>query len=141
MRQTSITESPRWSCILRTLACLAATAGVLVTSSQVCAQAGRYNSLLRFLQPGFFKPFVPVRGGVPPAHPGHGAHLVHVPVHHDREIGNPYFWWGVLAVIGVIVLAVVGWKIGTAIGRGKTRAPGGTPGAARSDLWLPMPPL
>jgi Leucine-rich repeat (LRR) protein len=47
----------------------------------------------------------------------------------------------VLAVIAVIILAAVGWKIGMAIGRGKTRAPPGTPGAAPADFAFPIPPL
>jgi hypothetical protein len=45
MRQTSITQSRMWSCGMRTLAHLAATAGVLLlTSAEVCAQAGSYTS-------------------------------------------------------------------------------------------------
>jgi predicted lipid-binding transport protein (Tim44 family) len=133
---------------MRTLACLAATAGVvLLTSAEVCAQAGRYNSLLRLLQAGVFKPpvpgggvrrvpvHVPAEGGVHPVHvPVHAP--VHVPVHGDREIGSPDFWWPVLVVIAVLILAVICWKIGTAIGRGKTPAPQSTPGSAGAD-WRP----
>jgi hypothetical protein len=58
-----------------------------------------------------------------------------------REIANPYFWWGVLAVTAVIIVAVVGWKIGTAAGRGKTPAPAGTPGAARASFSFPITPV
>jgi hypothetical protein len=122
---------------MRTLACLAATAGVvLLTSAEVCAQAGLYKP---FPRPGVFKPPVP-GGGVRRVPAEGGVHHVpvhvpvHAPVHGDREIGSLDFWWPVLAAIAVIILAVVGWKIGTAIDREKSRAPGGTPESPTPDL-------
>jgi hypothetical protein len=69
------------------------------------------------------------------------VHAAHVPVHDYRVIENPYFWWGVLALIAAIIVAVVGRKIGTAAGRGKTPAPAGTPGAAWDKFPFPVPPL
>jgi hypothetical protein len=115
---------------MRTLARLSATVGVVVlTGAEVCAQAGRYIPVAR---PPVVKPPVPAGGG---------AHPVYVPIHVSGGIGSADFWWAVLTVIAVILLAVVGWKIGMAIGRGRTRAPRGTPGAAPADLPFPIPPL
>ena len=140
---------------MRILTLLSATCGVVfLTAGEVFGQAGRYIPLPRLPS---VRPSVPTRGG--------GLHPVHVPVHLSEDGGGGDVFWAILAIIAVVVLLVVGWKLGQAIGRGRARAPreaapaapagftfdvngygvteagGNTSPAAAAGFTFPVPPL
>jgi hypothetical protein len=83
------------------------------TTVEARGQAGRYIPVPR-LPPG--------GGGL-----SHG--LPHTPLFHG-SVSNDVFWV-IVAVLGGITLAIVGWQVGLTLGRGKSRA--------HSNAWEPSP--
>jgi hypothetical protein len=109
---------------MRILTLLSATFGVVfLAAGEVCGQAGRYIPLPR--------PSVPPRGG--------GVHPVHVPVHLSKDSGGGDLFWAILAILAVVVLLVIGWKLGQAIARGRAKAPRKTAPAAPAGLTFSGP--
>jgi hypothetical protein len=101
-----------------TVSCAAAVFVALLAAPRAWGQAGRYVPI----------PRVPTGGG------GGGGHFIpHVPWYGGgggSGVDSDLFWI-IVAVVGVIVLAVVGWRLGLALGRR------GRPGPTRG--WAPRP--
>jgi predicted lipid-binding transport protein (Tim44 family) len=90
------------------------------TSVEAHGQAGRFIPA----------PRIPVGGG--------GHFLPHIPFFHGNGSGGEDICWVIAAIIGIIILAVVGWKIGQALGR---RGQPATPNAGQPVPPIDVPPM
>ncbi len=95
------------------IACLLTLSIPLLNTSPAQAQAGRYIPLPRL-----------------PA-PGGGGHLIYPIL---RHFGGETIVWIIVAVIGAIVLATIGWHVGQAAGRLRQR-----PAEKPKSSWSPGP--
>jgi predicted lipid-binding transport protein (Tim44 family) len=68
-------------------------------------------------------------------------HPVHIPVHGSGQGEDGTVLFVILAIIAVVILLAVGWKLGQALGGGRSEAPRSAAPAAPTGFTFPAPPL
>jgi predicted lipid-binding transport protein (Tim44 family) len=99
---------------------LAALVVLFWTSVEAQGQAGRFIPA----------PRIPAGGG--------WRFLPHIPFFHGNSSGGEDVFWVIVAIVGIVGLAVIGWKLGEAMGRrGQPASPDAGPPMSPTDV----PPL
>jgi predicted lipid-binding transport protein (Tim44 family) len=98
----------------------AALVVLFCTSVEAQGQAGRFIPA----------PRIPAGGG--------WRFIPHIPFFHGNGSGGEDVCWVIAAIVGIIVLAVIGWKIGQALGR---RGQPASPNAGQPMSPINIPPL